>query len=846
MKIYMYSGTHWDREWYNTFQGFRKMLVDMADDLIEGLENTPDYGIFHFDGQTIVLEDYLAIRPEMKERLTSLIQKGKIIIGPWYTMPDEFLISGESMIRNLQKGMEISREFGVEPSHNAYICDIFGHSSQTPQIFKGLDLNHTVLGRGTNRHEEPTHFRWAALDGTEVVVFRLKDEGGYGDFITLGADLSSENIKEVLKKYVDAEIERSEFPLVVIMDGQDHQGMRKDTGKYLELLQQLYPDAEICHVSIDEMNKEQDRYFDQMKVVKGELCRPTKVRGGYGHTITNTLSSRYPLKKYNDQNQTYLEKWASPLYAYRKTDMADNYLKTAIRHLLQNQCHDSICGCSIDQVHTDMMYRFDQTKLICDEIVAPFKDSLAETEGEAQPGKRIRIYNPLPYKAKRNVTAILHFKDLPTYAEPFGYERIPAFELYDAAGNQIPYGFVRPLPGMRYEIAFETELTPTAITEIEVRPCDYPTRNPARLLRSVRSAESDKLRISINLDGTVDLYDKENDELYPNLLTMVDDGEIGDGWFHCNPNIDKIVSPTTADVQVIENSPVRVTFRIVQKMALPAKVDRSCGILRSEDTVDYRICHDVTLAKGDNGIHVHTTIQNNAEDHRLRLRLPATVEGSHYEAAQAFGYVKRRCGDDPTTANWKEYAWVERNMAHICAKRAGKRGLAFISAYGLHECGVWDNGDMDITLMRCFSKTAGTSGEPGGQLLGKLEFDFRIQPFTDTDRFSALQKEQDFMATGLYTLTVNSGGKAQTYRPTLALEGEDILFSTANKVGSESEVRIYNDSPDAQAVKLSLPDFAKKASLTEIDGRHIEALEVSDGTVRFDLPGFRIATVRFS
>ena len=98
MDIYLFSGTHWDREWYQTFQGFRMRLVKMVDELIEILETRDDYGVFHFDGQTIVLEDYLEIRPENRVRIEKLIKDGKIIIGPWYCMPDEMLISGESLI----------------------------------------------------------------------------------------------------------------------------------------------------------------------------------------------------------------------------------------------------------------------------------------------------------------------------------------------------------------------------------------------------------------------------------------------------------------------------------------------------------------------------------------------------------------------------------------------------------------------------------------------------------------------------------------------------------------------------------------------------------------------------
>ncbi len=857
MKIYIYSGTHWDREWYNTFQGFRAMLVRMTDALLTGLETTPDYGVFHFDGQTVVLEDYLEIRPEHKDRLTSLIQQGKIVIGPWYDMPDEFLISGESMIKNLQLGMATARSFGVEPSHNAYICDIFGHSSQTPQIFAGMNLHHTVLGRGTNEDLDPVHFRWQALDGTEVLVYRLREGDGYGDFTAFinrtPSTLPQAELDAAVKAYVDDELARSGIPVVTLFDALDHLPFRADTARYVESLKRCYPDAEIYHVAIDEMNKVQSEYASTLEVRVGELCRPGKIHAGYIHVITNTLSSRYPLKRYNDINQMRLEKWVSPLYAFRRTDMAEGFLRTANKYLLKNHPHDSICGCSIDQVHQDMMFRFDQTRLLCDEILNPFHASLSGdlsadvlTDGEAREGLRLRVFNPLPYRAKRTVVASVCLRNITHYNEPFFGESVPAFKLYDAQDNQLDYGFVRPLGGENYEISFEAEISPCGVTEFSLRPSGYPTRNPSRLLTSSRSAEGDKIAITVNDNGTVDLYDKENDQLYRNLLTMIDDGEIGDGWYHCGINVDKIVTPTSADVQIIENSPIRTTFRIVQKMALPVGVENDCGIHRSDETVDYCIMHDVTLAKGDRGITVHTVIDNNACDHRLRLRLPETVPGDTYEAAQAFGYVTRECGDDTSTAEWKEYFYADRNMANICAKRNGNRGLAFISAYGLHECGVWPNGDIDVTLMRCFSKTIRTAGEPGGQLLQNLEYSFRIQPFTDADRFADLQKEQDYLSTGMSFATIG-GGKAQEYRPMLEVIGTDLIYSTANKVeDGASEVRIFNDGPNAQKATILLPAFASAASMTEIDGRHICDLQVKDGKVIFDLPAFRIATVRFS
>ena len=68
--IFIVPHTHWDREWYLPFQNFRAKLVKLIDSVIEICEKQ----VFRFmlDGQTIVLEDYLEIKPEKKERLLKL------------------------------------------------------------------------------------------------------------------------------------------------------------------------------------------------------------------------------------------------------------------------------------------------------------------------------------------------------------------------------------------------------------------------------------------------------------------------------------------------------------------------------------------------------------------------------------------------------------------------------------------------------------------------------------------------------------------------------------------------------------------------------------------------------
>lgn len=176
------SGTHWDREWYRPLQEFRLLLVELIDELLDLMEGSADFKYFHLDGQTCVLQDYVEICPENRGRLARLIRQGRILIGPWFTMPDLFCVGDETLVRNLLLGRTISREWGVEPMPVGFTCDMFGHPSQMPQIFAGFGYRYCVVGRGTNEHTTPMFFQWQAPDGSRVFTFKLQDAGGYGAF----------------------------------------------------------------------------------------------------------------------------------------------------------------------------------------------------------------------------------------------------------------------------------------------------------------------------------------------------------------------------------------------------------------------------------------------------------------------------------------------------------------------------------------------------------------------------------------------------------------------------------------------------------------------------------------
>jgi len=171
--------THWDREWYSPFPTFRLRLVDLIDELLPRLEADPDFGHFQLDGQMAVVDDYLGLRPDAAERIRALAADGRLSMGPWYVLPDEFLVSGETHVRNLQLGMRRAADFGGAMAVG-YLPDMFGHNSQLPQILAGCNIPAAILWLGVN-DETKRNFIWRGADGTEIPCHKFARQG-YGAY----------------------------------------------------------------------------------------------------------------------------------------------------------------------------------------------------------------------------------------------------------------------------------------------------------------------------------------------------------------------------------------------------------------------------------------------------------------------------------------------------------------------------------------------------------------------------------------------------------------------------------------------------------------------------------------
>jgi len=207
---------HWDREWYEPYQHFRLRLVSLIDGLLRIPDQDPAYRYFMLDGQTIVLEDYLQVRPEREDILSQYIQEGRLLIGPWHIPPDEFLVSGEALVRNLLLGDRIARQFGPKMMVG-YTPDPFGHISQLPQILRGFGIDSAVLRRGLDDH--PTELLWQAPDGSTVLLCYLRD--GYDNAAHLPVH-DEQALAQEIARLRDSLAPFAMADYVLLMNGVDH------------------------------------------------------------------------------------------------------------------------------------------------------------------------------------------------------------------------------------------------------------------------------------------------------------------------------------------------------------------------------------------------------------------------------------------------------------------------------------------------------------------------------------------------------------------------------------------------------------------------------------------------
>ena len=403
--FHVISNTHWDREWRFPFQRNRQMLAEMLDEVLHILETEPDYRAYHLDSQSVMVRDYLEARPHKKELLERMVRENRLLIGPWYTLPDEYMVGGENLVRNLLRGHEVCREYGGV-SKIGYSPFSWGQISQLPQLYREFGIDLIMFYRGINSLDSPkAEFIWEGADGTRALSSRFSTWPRYNFYFYIyrpvvhgeqPADIEHKwgegaafhfadreqhsedyfmtrrkngytpgNLRASVEKIISDQAGDFTTRHVIWMEGHDSSGPNAKTVKLLRDIRKEFPELDVRHSTLEEyarlLAEEVDR--DQLPVVTGER-RSAQYDNRSANLYGYALSARMYLKQANFDAERWIQYYAEPINALMGMaglDITDRLPELAWEPLILNSAHDSIGGCSLDPIHEDMMNRFKQS-----------------------------------------------------------------------------------------------------------------------------------------------------------------------------------------------------------------------------------------------------------------------------------------------------------------------------------------------------------------------------------------------------------------------------------------------------------------------------------------------------
>ena len=660
--FHVVSHTHWDREWYQSFEKFRLRLVDLMDHLLAIYDEHPDF-IFHLDAQTVCLEDYLEIRPENRARLEELIKTRRIIVGPWYVQNDFYLSSGESTVRNLLVGSEMAEGFGAcEPL--GYTPDQFGLIGQLPQIYCGFGFEHTVFARGYRSFDKnaegkyvpldrDAEFDWASPDGSVVHAVYLS--GWYNNAQRFSAD--PERAYRYLEEVSDVLGSAPTTQHRLLMNGVDHLEPQADLLPILEKLQSRLGEGEMISQStlLDYAKTTQALLKDRPKGrVEGEL------RSGMDREILQgTLSSRRYLKELNTRCQTLLELQLEPLYAMlaQRTEGKIAYPSGELRYLwkevMKNQAHDSICGCSTDRVHQDNENRFLRVLDCADDLLCRgLGELLLRTSREGLDASEflLAVVNSLPFSRTEPVTMQVKL--------PLA-DQIQGFDLLDAEGRKVPYEIIG---SVRHERMTVSPFNVPGVVEVDELTIRFAANHipaggyavyrmvPANIPQAVISVppespmriENETLSVSVAENGTVSMEDRASGWKTDDLFSFEDSADLGDSYcFFPEPGGTSFdISAVKPTVTLVEKAELRQSIRLDYCFELPAQFDLRVN-RRSEEQVELQMSVELSLAPGASALDISGWVDNAAKDHRLRILVHTGIDTDRNMSSQPFDCVER-------------------------------------------------------------------------------------------------------------------------------------------------------------------------------------------------------------
>ncbi|UJF16609.1 alpha-mannosidase [Jeotgalibaca sp. MA1X17-3] len=750
-KIHVIAHTHWDYEWYFTSNESFIQLCYHVDEVIEALENgTLDY--YMLDGQMSIVEDYLEANPDKEDRLKALIKKGKLKVGPWYTQTDQMIIRGESIVRNLQIGLELGDALGGS-DRLGYVPDAFGQSIDMPKIFSEMGINKAVFWRGLSADKlTQREFFWESEDGSRILAYNIKD----GYFV--GVQLIETDDYNLLMSQIQKDTTSQHIALPV---GGDQRYVDYNLKERISEYNKALTDSQLVESNYNNLFKEISQEENDLPSLQGEL-----LNAEVSKIHRSIYSSRYDHKYLNDKIERRLIFQVEPLLAMAdqigipyKKELVDKIWKLTLR----NHAHDSAGACNSDKTNQSILQRLHDADELSYSLIDYITRKISESRENVKPNQ-ITIFNTLPI-TRNEVQRIKVSLSQSTFAIYHKGEKIP----YDIIGikkysNDQIRKDLEPSEESYYtetEIALKLKIVPLGYEVLDIVEGD----EASVTIKPLEKKEDHRIEnefYEINfMDGKINLYDKESDKYYENLLTIEDSGDDGDNYDYSPPVDDRVLQFDFSN-SIIESyhGKLNQSLKLYGTFNVPTTQND-----RIENRNDGRIPYEcsITLLQEKEGIDIQLNLDNTTFDHRMRLIVNGNVDTEKSIADTPFGTISRPV-TDPNFSNWQEKGWKEEptgiypmlNFVNIHDQQ--KSVTAFSKGVKEYEIIGKDDRKIALTLFRSVGylgkpdlirRPGVASGNqfkyietPDSQLQKKLSFKFSLvigNTFSKSDSFKYYQ-----------------------------------------------------------------------------------------------------------
>lgn len=683
-RVHITPHMHWDREWYFTTEESRILLVNNMEEILTRLEQDAEYKYYVLDGQTAVLEDYFAVKPENRQRVKALVQAGKLIIGPWYTQTDTTVVAGESIVRNLMYGIRDCMAFG-EPMKIGYLPDSFGMSGQLPHIYNGFGITRTLFWRGcSERHgTDKTEFLWQSSDGSEVTAQVLPLGYAIGKYLPE----DEAGLRKRLDSYFEVLEKASVTKEILLPNGHDQMPLQQNIFAVMDKLREIYPQREFVMSRFEEVFSAIDAHRDSLATLRGEF-----IDGKYMRVHRTIGSTRMDIKIAHARIENKIVNLLEPLATLAWTlgfEYHHGLLEKMWKEILKNHAHDSIGCCCSDKVHQEIVARFVLAEDMADNLIRFYLRKITDNMAQSDEDKLV-MFNLMPWPREEVINTTLRLRG-------------SQFRLLDGKGNEIPY-FIRSRreidpglidrqivhygnyePFMEFDIQLSQILPSMGYRTLYIEP-HVAGRQAAPATATSALLENAFWQISLNDDGTLCLRDKDSGIVYQRVLEIEESADDGDEYDYSPSREEWRLTSADADVQhqvIHEAWQSRAVIRY--RMAVPLNLsERSARQRNGELGVEIT----VTLSHNSRRIEVDVRLDNQADDHRVRVLIPTPFATNEVLADTQFGSVMRPVQDE-AMAHWQEEGWKEApvpvwNLLNYAALQEGRNGLAVFSE-GLRE-----------------------------------------------------------------------------------------------------------------------------------------------------------------